>query len=220
MKNFFRLCLAFLVLILANSLCIGIENIENKFKCNHLNDSEKSYTITYYLDEKPSRECVLCSQCAKEQLIKRLKKWMNLDKTPTYYCGLLRPKKGLKIKYIQPTQYIDACYKITPAKGDYFPDTTIMGIICPEKFENDLAPFCEIDLTYNVGDTEAKVYTCHEQSCKRYTDLIEITKGLHGAKNINYQSGQCYLEARECIKKGHIKLDYSIKLNENQRGLE
>ena len=214
MKKFFRLCMIFLFSIFVNSLCIGMESTK-KSKCLHLNDSEKSYTMTDYINEKPYQQYTLCTRCATDELVKKLKKWMNLDKMPFYYCGLLRPKNGVKIKYCEPSSEMPGMYRITPTSGEHLLDSYIKELIYFEGDEKYLEKFCYIVLGDNDPEKnqEAKVYVCKNSNCKRYNNVLSIAKGEKETKNINYLSGQYYAEVRECMNKGHVKLDYSIKIN-------
>lgn len=213
MKKFFCFCMFLLISVFVNSLCIGMETVGHK--CNHLITSEKSYTMTNYSDEKPQHSSVLCSQCAKAELIKKLKKWMNLDKNPFYYCGLLRPEDGIKIKYCEPKNGVPGHYKVTPDKRVYLPGTNIKGEVCPEGEEKLLAKYCYITLDNTVSEEEkeAKVYACKNPNCRRFNDMLSIAKGRWETLNINYNSGHNYAEVRECEREGHVKLDYSIKIN-------
>ena len=209
MKRIFHLCMTFLILVFFNSLCFGMENIINEFRCDHLINFDKSYTIKNYVDEQPERKSVLCPNCAKAELMKRLKKWMNLDQVPFLYCGLLIPKDNIQITYHAPTSKEVEYYYVKKKDSSHFGDLDLGGYAFID--EKNLSDYCQIDLDNHYK--KAYVYVCKNCKCERYNDMIRIDKGNVSARNINYKSGQNYKEVRDCERDGHAKLSYSIEIN-------
>lgn len=203
-----------MISIFVNSICAGMEDINNEFRCDHLYNQNTSYTITDYINENADRRSVLCSTCAKAELLRRLKKWANLDKAPYFYCGLLRPVDGVKIKYCENTPETIGHYMITSSNGEYLPNRGIVKKeVVPEGLEDSMADLFTIDLYNNNYNNEAKVYVCKHCFCDRFDDMIKIIRGATEIKNINYNSGQNYYEVKQCEKNKHLKLDYTVKLN-------
>lgn len=196
-----------------NSLCFGMENIINEFRCDHLIDFDKSYIIEDYVDEQPSGKSVLCPNCAKAELMKRLKKWANLDKPPFFHCGLLIPAEGVKIKYCEPKNNMTGYYIVSPSNDKYLPDKDIVQKeVVPEGNEAYMTNFFHIDLNNNY-EKKAKVYVCKYCFCERCDDVVYIEKDAYVNKNINYNSGQNYKEVRNCEDNGHVKLGYTVEIN-------